>query len=71
LKIVSLKYWRGTVFLALASALVYSTVHYPDGYYTSIWAKLHEHYTSHAPWLMPTDGNWFSGLPGMLKRACF
>jgi hypothetical protein len=67
-KIVSLKYWRATLLLLLATAMVYSTVHYPDGFYASLWHKLHAHYTSHVPWLMPSGGHWFDGLPDKLLR---
>lgn len=72
LKIVSLQYWRATLLLLLATLCVYSTVEYPNGFYTTVWRQLETHYTGHAPWLMPTNGRWFSGLPGMLGRSlCF
>lgn len=62
LKIASLKYWRATLLLLLATACVYSTVSYPAGFYAAVWRKLETHYSGHAPWLMPTDGRWFGGL---------
>jgi len=69
LKIVSLKYWRATLLLLLATAGVYSTVSYPSGFYAAAWNKLEAHYTGHAPWLMPADGRWFSGFGGMLAHS--
>ncbi|MDD5035038.1 MAG: metal-dependent hydrolase [Methylococcaceae bacterium] len=69
LKIASLKYWRATVLLLLATGVVYSTVNYPSGFYTELWSKLEAHYTSRAPWLMPANGQWFKDLPNILTRS--
>jgi uncharacterized membrane protein len=69
LKIASLRYWRATLFLLLATACVYSTVSYPAGLYAAVWGKLEAHYTGRAPWLVPAHGRWFSGLPGILGRS--
>jgi hypothetical protein len=69
LKLLSLKHWRATAVLALATALVYSTVSYPQGLYAATWAKLESHYTGAAPWLMPANGQWFDNLPGILTRS--
>jgi len=69
LKIVSLKYWRATAVLLLATLGVYSTVSYPNGFYAAAWTKLESHYTGRAPWLMPTNGQWFSGFGGILAHS--
>lgn len=69
LKPVSLKQWRATLLLALATALVWSTVNYPAGFYTSAWNKLASHYTGPVPWLMPANGQWFHNLPGILSHS--
>jgi hypothetical protein len=69
LKIASLKYWRGTLFLLLATAGVYSTVSYPSGFYAAARNKLEAHYTGHAPWLMPDNGHWFSDFRGILGHS--
>lgn len=68
-KLVSLKYWRATLLLGLATAGVYSTVHYPEGFYPKLWARLESHYTERSPWLMPTDGRWFKDMGGIFSRS--
>lgn len=68
LKLVSLKYWRASLVLGLATAAVYSTVSYPAGFYGKAWGKLEAHYTGHAPWLMPADGQWFKNAQATLAR---
>ena len=68
-KLVSLKYWRATLVLGLATAAVLSTLTYPAGFYAKAWNKLETHYTGHAPWLMPTDGQWFKGFRGRLIQS--
>lgn len=69
LKLVSLKSWRGTLALLLATAAVYSTVQYPQGFYSSMFGKLNSHYRSHSPWLMPGNGEWFKGMRGIISHA--
>jgi len=70
-KVISLKYWRATVLLSIATAAVLSTVNYPDGFYSRAWNRLEAHYTSHAPWLMPTDGQWFRNIKTILGRSIY
>ncbi|MFM8330239.1 MAG: metal-dependent hydrolase [Candidatus Methylumidiphilus sp.] len=64
LKLVSLKFWRATLLLLMATAGVYSTVSYPSGFYAGVWDKLASHYSDRSPWLMPGNGQWFKGLLG-------
>jgi hypothetical protein len=71
LKIISLKNWRATVLLLLATASIYSTVNYPNGFYPTAWNKFEAHYTGHTPWLMPSDGLWFSDFRSILTRSLF
>ena len=70
-KLVSLKYWRASLVLGFAMAGVLSTVTYPAGFYGKAWSQLEAHYTGHAPWLMPTDGQWFKNVCVILTRSFF
>ncbi len=69
LKLVSLKYWRATLLLLLATVAVYSTVSYPAGLYSSAWRRLEVHYSNLEPWLMPARGQWFGNIRGLVKNA--
>lgn len=71
LKIISLKYWRATLALALATVCVYSTVSYPADFYATAWHRLETHYTGHAPWLMPANGRWFSDIRGIFTNSLY
>lgn len=68
-KIASVKSWRASLVLVLATAMVWSTVDYPEGFYGSVWHKLQAHYSGHAPWLVPAGGRWFEGMAGILGRS--
>jgi hypothetical protein len=68
-KIASVKNWRSTLVLLVATAGVWSTVSYPDGFYSAAWNKLEAHYTGRAPWLMPANGQWFSDFRGGLAHS--
>lgn len=62
LKPVSLKYWRATALLMLAVVLVYQTVPASAGFPANVWHRLEAHFSGPKPWLMPSEGNWFSHI---------
>lgn len=68
LKIVSLKYWRATLLLALAVASLYPTVPPPSSFFATAWNKLESHYTGQNPWLMPSRRGWFSDMGAILEK---
>jgi hypothetical protein len=71
LKIASLKYWRATLLMSLAVALVYPTIPPPSQFSAAAWKRLEARYTGAKPWLMPRDGHWFSDMAGIiLKPFC-
>lgn len=69
LKIISLKYWRATLLLSLATAGIYSTVPSPSGFSTTAWNRLEARHTSSKPWLIPSDGRWFDNMGGIIMKS--
>lgn len=69
LKLTSLKYWRASLLLALAVAVLYRTVPPPFRFSDNAWQRLEAHYTNSQPWLMPSDGHWFIDMVGIIKKS--
>lgn len=68
-KLVSIKYWRASLLLGLAVAGLYQTVPSPARFSGQTWQRLEAHYTNPRPWLMPSDGHWFSDMVGIIKKS--
>jgi hypothetical protein len=69
LKLASVKYWRASFLLCLAVAGLYQTLPPPSRFSTDTWRRLEAHYTNPRPWLMPSDGHWFSDMLGILRKS--
>jgi hypothetical protein len=69
LKLASVRYWRGSLVLAVGVAGLYQTLPPPGRFSADTWHRLEAHYTNPRPWLMPHDGHWFSDMLGIFRKS--